>query len=377
MTGGNLDQNYQGSASEANLDIQYTIALSHPIQNHFYSTKGLGPLVPDLDQPTADDSQNEPYLEFFTWLLQQKDIPHTMTFSYGENEQSVPPSYANQVCDMIGQLGTRGTSIIFSSGDTGVGSACQTNDGKNTTRFLPTFPGACPYVTSIGGTVGVNPERAVGFSSGGFSDLWKRPWYQEKAVTSFLGVLGDKWKGLYNAGGRGFPDISAQGVNFVIVDNGIAKKISGTSASAPAIAGMIALLNAERLQTGKPALGFLNPWLYDNAATILTDIKAGGSTGCTGRDQYSGLETPVVKGASWAAVAGWDPVTGLGTPLFDQMLKTLPNATPGVAPPGPPPASDKDTSTPPQTPSQPPASTPETPPAGDTNKPTLPKDMTR
>jgi tripeptidyl-peptidase-1 len=371
-----LDQNYKGSASEANLDIQYTIALSHPIQNHFYSTKGLGPLVPDLDQPNADAGQNEPYLEFFTWLLQQKDIPQTMTFSYGENEQSVPASYANQVCDMIGQLGTRGTSIIFSSGDTGVGSACQTNDGKNTTRFLPTFPAACPYVTSIGGTVGVNPERAVGFSSGGFSDLWKRPWYQEKAVTSYLGVLGDQWKGLYNPAGRGFPDIAAQGVNFVIFDGGLAKKISGTSASAPAVAGMIALLNAERIQTGKAPLGFLNPWLYDSGASMMTDIVNGGSTGCTGSDQYSGLETPLVEGATWAAVPGWDPVTGMGTPLFDQMLKALPNATPGTAPAGPPPASPQDTSTPPQNPSKAPVSNPKTPPPS-TDKPTLPKDMTR
>src|ERR1700761_3343975 len=114
LLGGTLPQNFGGSSAEANLDIQYTIALSHPIKNHFYSTKGLGPVVPDLDQPDPNDGQNEPYLEFFTWLLKQQDLPHTLTFSYGENEQSVPKSYANQVCDMIGHLGTRGVSIIFS-----------------------------------------------------------------------------------------------------------------------------------------------------------------------------------------------------------------------------------------------------------------------
>jgi tripeptidyl-peptidase-1 len=98
-------------------------------------------------------------------------------------------------------------------------------------------------------------------------------------VASYVQKLGQQWKGLYNAAGRGFPDISAQGVNFVIYDSGRSKKISGTSASAPAIAGMIGLLNAQRIQTGKPALGFLNPWIYQSGADMLTDIVNGGSTG--------------------------------------------------------------------------------------------------
>ena len=121
----------------------------------------------------------------------------------------------------------RGVSVIFSSGDTGVGAGCQTNDGKNTTRFLPIFPASCPYVTSIGGTVGIKPERAVGFSSGGFSDRWPRPAYQQAAVKGYLDKLGSKWDGLYNPQGRGFPDIAAQGMNFRVMDKGRAKKISG------------------------------------------------------------------------------------------------------------------------------------------------------
>jgi hypothetical protein len=49
-------------------------------------------------------------------------------------------------------LGARGTSVLFSSGDGGVGDGnpdfitqtCITNDGKNRTRFIPTFPATCP-----------------------------------------------------------------------------------------------------------------------------------------------------------------------------------------------------------------------------------------
>lgn len=137
-------------------------------------------------------------------------------------------SDANQTCSLFAQLGARGVSVLFSSGDTGVGSACQTNDGKNTTRFLPIFPAACPFVTSVGGTYHVKPERAIGFSSGGFSDRFPRPSYQDAAVTKYLGILGDTWKGLYNPAGRGFPDVAAQAYNFTVVDRGREIRVGGT-----------------------------------------------------------------------------------------------------------------------------------------------------
>jgi tripeptidyl-peptidase-1 len=54
-----------------------------------------------------------------------------------------------------------------------------------------------------------------------------------------------------------------------------------------------------------------------------TDIVDGGSTGCTGKDIYSGLPTPFVPYASWNATPGWDPVTGLGTPVFPELAKLV------------------------------------------------------
>lgn len=218
-------------------------------------------------------------------------------------------------------MGARGVSILFSSGDTGVGSACQTNDGKNTTRFLPIFPASCPYVTSVGGTLHVEPEEAVYFSSGGFSDTWPRPRYQNAAVKEYLSILGDRWEGLYNPHGRGFPDVAAQGYRFHVIDQGDEILVGGTSASSPTFAGVVALLNAARLQAGMPTLGFLNPWIYSTAYQGLNDIVDGGSAGCTGTDIYSGLPTPFVPFASWNATTGWDPVTGYGTPDFGKLLE--------------------------------------------------------
>ena len=42
----------------------------------------------------------------------------------------------------------------------------------------------------------------------------------------------------------------------------------GTSGSTPTLAGIISLLNDARLQNNKSTLGFLNPFLYQNPATL-------------------------------------------------------------------------------------------------------------
>ncbi|TKA30653.1 hypothetical protein B0A50_02373 [Salinomyces thailandicus] len=323
VDGGLLTQDSSDDSTEANLDVQYLLSIGYPVPIHAYTTPGNGPLVPDLDQP--DTSDNEPYLEFFTYILglEDEELPHTLTTSYGEDEQSVPLAYRQNVCSMIGQLGARGVSVLFSSGDTGVGSACQTNDGANTTAFLPIFPAACPYVTSVGGTYQTDPEVAISFSSGGFSNTWARPSYQDAAVSAYLDTLGDTWDGLYNASGRGFPDVAAQSYHFYVVDQGDEGLVSGTSAASPTFAGVVALLNAARIEAGLSPLGFLNPWIYSIGYQGLTDIVDGGNTGCTGTDTYSGLPAPYVPYASWNATSGWDPVTGYGTPDFQALLALI------------------------------------------------------
>jgi tripeptidyl-peptidase-1 len=322
-----MDQSARYTSTEANLDIQYTLPFVHPMRTHFYSIGGRGPLVPDADQPDVNKSQLEPFAVYFDHLLEEKDstkLPHTITISYGDNEQSFPVSYTQSVCNQIAQLGARGVSLLVASGDEGVGSACLTNDGKNTTRFTPVFPSTCPYITSVGGTYGINPERGISLSSGGFSERFERPAYQEAQVSKYLDAEGAKWAQYYNAKGRGFPDISAQARNFRIVDKGRTSRVAGTSASSPVVAAIVALLNAKRLQDGQPALGFLNPWLYASGPKIATDITDGKSTGCTGRSIHSFQPGGRVQGANWPAIPGWDPVTGVGTPKFGEMLKHLP-----------------------------------------------------
>ncbi|KAJ8119779.1 hypothetical protein ONZ43_g3347 [Nemania bipapillata] len=104
---------------EANLDMQYAASIGFGQKITYYSVGGRGPLVPDLDQPDPNDSSNEPYLELLTYLLKQPNskLPHTITTSYGEDEQSVPKEYVKKVCTLFGQLGARGVSVLFSSGE--------------------------------------------------------------------------------------------------------------------------------------------------------------------------------------------------------------------------------------------------------------------
>ncbi|KXX83204.1 Tripeptidyl-peptidase sed2 [Madurella mycetomatis] len=118
--------------------------------------------------------------------------------------------------------------------------------------------------------------------------------------------IGDTYSAYFNRPGRGIPDVSVLASTFAVIDKGYRRLVAGTSASAPVVAGMVALLNAVRKTQGQPPLGFLNPWLYNNSAAV-TDIVGGDGTGCRSRDEF-------LNGARWNATIGWGPVTGYAGP---------------------------------------------------------------
>jgi tripeptidyl-peptidase I len=146
INGGVDNQGVNGSHGEANLDAQFQNAVSYPLPQTEFITAGSPPFVPNLDVPDEEDNSNEPYLDYYEYLLNKTndELPQVISNSYGDDEQSVPPDYATRVCDMIGMMGLRGITVIESSGDTGTGAPCISNDGKNHTEFTPAFPGTCP-----------------------------------------------------------------------------------------------------------------------------------------------------------------------------------------------------------------------------------------
>ncbi|KIK61997.1 hypothetical protein GYMLUDRAFT_42427 [Collybiopsis luxurians FD-317 M1] len=301
VNGGENDQNSPGT--EANLDVQYA-AMAWPIPMTYYSTGGSPPFVTDSHTP---NNTNEPYLDWLDYALALNDdeLPRTVSISYGDDEQTVPADYATQVCNMFASLGSRGVSVMLSSGDDGVGGGdCKTNNGSNTVVFQPTFPASCPYVTAVGSTTGVTPETASSFSSGGFSRLFPQPSYQSTAVSAFFSGLGSKYSGLYNKSGRAYPDVSAQGEGYQVIISGEVQSVAGTSCSSPTFASIIAYLNDFKLATNGSTLGFLNPLLYANPG-VFNDIISGSNPGCNSDGFTAGV--------------GWDPVTGLGTPDFPKL----------------------------------------------------------
>ncbi|KAI1101675.1 DHS-like NAD/FAD-binding domain-containing protein [Jackrogersella minutella] len=287
---------------EASLDVEYAMSLGYPANIIYYSAGGRGEKVDhDGDLLPSNRSDNEPYLEFAQYLLDlgDEEIPHVISISYADDEQSVPASYAARVCDLFALLASRGVTILSGSGDggaSGIGqNQCFSNDGQRRKMFLPTFPASCPYVTSVGATGNNLPFEGADFSTGGFSNYFARPEWQKGVVDEYMSAINGSHQGLYNATGRAFPDISATGTHYVIQVGGYETDVLGTSASTPVVAALLALVNDSRLKSGKNSTGWLNPVLYSQPVReVLQDVTTG-------------------KEPGWESVKGYDCVTGLGS----------------------------------------------------------------
>ena len=119
---------------------------------------------------------------------------------------------------------------------------------------------------------------------------------------------------------RNGPDVSAN-ANFTFYTCGDqvacqANYYGGTSFAAPMWAGYIALVNQQLVANGGSPIGFLNPILYSenlNATTYAADFH----------DITSG------KSGSYTSTAGFDLVTGWGTPTpaLETMLITIPSGS--------------------------------------------------
>jgi len=284
--------------AEANLDIQYVMAMSEGIRDvQFWST--LGHQDGNVD--------NEPFLEFLFDVANSTNPPTVFSISYGDDEETVFEPYARRVNIEFQKAGLRGISILVASGDGGVAGSRP----NPCVAFVPTYPAASPWVTAVGGTTSFSPEIGATLSGGGFSNRWERPEWQKSHVEGYFkeanpDMLPDPTR--YNQTGAGFPDVSAQSLRFPIVLEGEVHVTDGTSASAPVFAAIVALLNDIRAQQGKGPLGFLNPLFYKRPE-MFNDIVDGFNPGCD------------LMG--FTAAKGWDPVTGLGTPNFEKMRQVI------------------------------------------------------
>ncbi|EKM48428.1 uncharacterized protein PHACADRAFT_266366 [Phanerochaete carnosa HHB-10118-sp] len=170
LDGGSNPQSGSEAGIEANLDIQYTVGVASGVPVTFISVG-----------ENFNDSDLGGFLDIVNFLLGESNPPQVLTTSYDSNENEISRSLANNLCNAYAQLGARGTSILFASGDGGVSGS----QPQSCSEFVPTFPSGCPFMTSVGATQLTSSsggETAASFSSGGFSNYFGTPSYQTAAL---------------------------------------------------------------------------------------------------------------------------------------------------------------------------------------------------
>ncbi len=206
-----------------------------------------------------------------------------------------------------------GETVLAASGDNGGVTSAGCHGA-----LAPEYPAASQWVVAVGGTApvvslnalgtvtGLDSEPAWNRSGGGYSVTYPNPSWQ---------VTGSG-PGPAQTLHRGIPDVAGPAQDNIFYYNGAEAAGAGTSFAAPFWAGIVAEMDGIR---GAP-LGWITPRLYSvgideqkgTAAAGLADITSGSN--CVA-----------------SASAGWDPVTGWGTPraafLYPDLVQTFVNVS--------------------------------------------------
>ncbi len=198
----------------------------------------------------------------------------------------------------------KGISVFAASGD----YEAQPCPKSNTVGVV--YPASDPYVTGVGGTrlsltsTGAYAgETAWVKSGGGYSSYFSRPSWQHGPGLS---------TGTSTGAHRGVPDVAfdaAPQTGVIVYLQGHAGVVGGTSLGAPCWAAMWALAAQYHLSRTGHALGWANPLLY----------------GIANSSQRTRVFHDVTVGTNGAyqAGAGWDAVTGWGSPNADALVTAL------------------------------------------------------
>jgi tripeptidyl-peptidase-1 len=120
--------------------------------------------------------------------------------------------------------------------------------------------------------------------------------------------------------------------NYIIFVDGAMVSVDGTSASSPVFAGMLSLVNSQRVEAGKSTLGWVNPLLYKYYASFTNDITEGDKNACSSleynsdfhyfddNDGYGYYHTCCQEG--FYPTTGWDPITGLGSIMWKSFQRS-------------------------------------------------------
>jgi subtilase family serine protease len=261
-----------------------------------------------------------------------------MSFSYGIDENATKPQLG-KIQAALARADARGVSVFASAGD-------ELDMAPSGVRGVD-MPASDPLVTAVGGTtlrVHLSNHTYAGETfwnqqqgheqtpptggGGGFSDIFARPSYQ-------AGVPGIATQRGVSDVAFSASDLDAVEIVFYTEGEACAKHYSiknvgtpaaaklhcvqlnaqgGTSEGAPAWAGIAALAD----QYAHRPLGLLNPIIYhigesSDYSLAFHDITTGNNTAA-----YNGKTIP-----GYSATAGWDPVTGWGSPNAQSLVPLL------------------------------------------------------
>ncbi len=228
--------------------------------------------------------------------------PSVISISWGGPESSWTDQAMTAMDEALQAAATMGITVCVASGDNGSG------DGATGGGDHVDFPASSPYALACGGTSlratsGTVTNESVwndgaggGATGGGVSGFFPLPaWQQGLKVTRTGGAAAALAM-------RGVPDVCGDAdpqTGYDVRVDGTDTVIGGTSAVAPLWAALIARINQHN---GKPS-GLIQPQLY-KSAQALRDVTEGNN-------------------GDFAAAAGWDACTGLGSPDGAGLLGVL------------------------------------------------------
>lgn len=216
------------------------------------------------------------------------------SWGWPDNESTLDPIFK--------EMGAQGQTVFVASGDQG-----------SSTIASQVWPADDPYVVAVGGTDLVTSGPGGTWKS---ETGWKNsagmpspngvpiPGYQQRA-----GVINSSNGGSTTL--RNIPDVASESdtLQYVCSQGACRNNGGGTSYAAPLWASFIAMVNQQAAANGQPPVGFLNPVLYvlgtgSNYSLEFHDITSGSNGG-------------------YSAVAGYDLVTGWGSPHGANLINAL------------------------------------------------------
>jgi len=314
-------------------------------------------LAPDANVTVYQAPATATSYSMYNAIITASHKPDVISSSWGACEPDensdpgdweAPDNSTSAENTLFEEAATAGISVVSAAGDSG-------SEDCGTTALSVDDPGSDPYVTSVGGTslttLGPPPTETVWNDNcyggpcgggGGISKNWTMLSFQSGAP-SFLHVINSASSGTPCAAASGnycreVPDVSADAdpnTGYIMYyaedpEPDDWQEIGGTSGATPLWAALLALADESSTCNGTN-VGDANPLLYKAAAhnygANFNDITSGNN------DIFD------AHGGRYAATAGYDMASGLGSPIATPLAAALcsdggQNATVSVTNPG-------------------------------------------